>query len=194
MRATHTIGLLAMLSMLAAPVTTAEAQQTPRARVAIQSAYDEGYREGLRVGSEHSRLGRPFNFGVAVEFRRGDAGYRLAFGTRDQYRADFRVGFERGYRSGYDQYAVRRPGPPSWSHGRGVATDPAFRNGFDDGYREGLNDGRRRHRNDPFAESRYRSGDHHFEKWYGSREAYRLNYREAFRDGYERGYADGWRR
>lgn len=194
MRATHTIRLLAMLTMLAAPVATAEAQQAPHERVAIQSAYDEGYREGLRVGSEHGRLGRPFNFGVSVEFQRGDTGYRLSFGTRDRYRADFRVGFERGYRVGYDQYAVRRPGPPTWSRGRGVATDPAFRNGFDDGYREGLNDGRKRHRNDPFAESRYRSGDHGFERWYGNREAYRFSYRQAFRDGYERGYADGWRR
>jgi hypothetical protein len=80
-----------------------------------------------------------------------------------------------------------------WSHGRG-RSDLAYTNGFNDGYREGLNDGRHRHRNDPYAESRYRSGDHGFERWYGSREEYRWHYRDAFRSGYERGFADAWHR
>ena len=67
----------------------------------------------------------------------------------------------------------------------------AITNGYDDGYREGLNDGRRRHRNDPFAERRYRNADHGYERWFGSREAYRVEYREGFRNGDERGYRDG---
>src|SRR5215471_15838916 len=69
----------------------------------------------------------------------------------------------------------------------------AFDTGYNDGYTEGLNDGRRRHRNDPYAESRYRSADHGFNWHYGSREAYRFRYRDGFQSGYERGYRDGWR-
>ena len=70
----------------------------------------------------------------------------------------------------------------------------AYTNGFNDGYQEGLNDGRRRHSNDPYAESRYRSADHGFQGWYGSKEQYRLSYRDAFRQGYERGFAQAWYR
>jgi hypothetical protein len=70
----------------------------------------------------------------------------------------------------------------------------AFDTGFRDGYAEGLNDGRRRHRNDPFAESRYRSADHGFDWRLGSREAYRFHYRDGFESGYERGFREGWRR
>jgi len=68
----------------------------------------------------------------------------------------------------------------------------AFETGYNDGYVEGLNDGRRHHRNDPFAESRYRTADRGFNYRYGSREAYRFRYRDGFASGYERGYREGW--
>jgi opacity protein-like surface antigen len=199
MRLTHHVGVLAMLGALAVPAAPANAGQDPRrAQVATQYGYDEGYRQGLRVGEDHGRRGQQFNFGVAIEYRQGDYGWRPSYGSRDQYRADFRLGFERGYRLGYGQYGQYggyRTSPPPWSNGRDRgASDLAFSNGFDDGYKEGLNDGRHRHRNDPYAESRYRSADHGFEKWYGSREQYRLSYRDAFRRGYERGFSEGWHR
>ncbi len=193
MRLTHSVGLLAMAAMLAVPATTASAGQDPRrAQVATPSGYDEGYRQGMRVGEDHGRRGLSFNFGVSVEYRNGDYGWRPEYGSHDRYRTDFRVGFERGYRESYDRYHGTRNG--AWSNDRVRGSDLAATNGFDDGYREGLNDGRHRHRNDPFAESRYRSGDHGFQQWYGSREQYRYSYRDAFRRGYERGYAEGWRR
>ncbi len=203
MRLTHHVGVLAMLAALAVPAATANAGQDPRrAQIATQYGYDEGYRQGLRVGEDHGRRGQQFNFGVAIEYRQGDYGWRPSYGSRDQYRTDFRLGFERGYRSGYEQYGGNRNGPPSWSNGRARGngnwdrggSDLAFSNGFNDGYKEGLNDGRRRHRNDPYAESLYRSGNHGFQGWYGSREEYRWNYRNAFQRGYERGFADGWHR
>ncbi|HKV99275.1 MAG TPA: hypothetical protein VJN96_05600 [Vicinamibacterales bacterium] len=196
MRLTHHVGVLAMLAALTVPATTANAGQDPRrAQVATQYGYDEGYRQGLRVGEDHGRRGLQFNFGVAVEYRQGDYGWRPSYGSHDQYRVDFRLGFERGYRLAYDQQRGYRNGAPSWSNGRGRGnSDLAFSNGFNDGYREGLNDGRRRHRNDPYAESLYRSGNHGFQGWYGSREEYRWHYRDAFRSGYERGFADAWHR
>ena len=200
MRLTHKVGVLAMLAALAVPAAASASQDPRRAQVATQYGYDEGYRQGLRVGEDHGRRGLQFNFGIAVEYRNGDSGWRPSYGNRDQYRADFRLGFERGYRVAYDQYRGYRNdrnGPPYWSNGRDRGygnSDLAYSNGFNDGYREGLNDGRHRHRNDPYAESRYRSGDHGFERWYGSRQDYRVNYRDAFRRGYERGYAEGWHR
>ena len=185
-----------MLATLAVPAATANAGQDPRhAQVATQYGYDEGYRQGLRVGEDHGRRGQQFNFGVAIEYRQGDYGWRPSYGSRDQYRSDFRLGFERGYRLGYGQHGGYRTAPPPWSNGRERgASDLALSNGFNDGYKEGLNDGRHRHRNDPYAESLYRSGNHGFQGWYGSREEYRWNYRSAFQRGYERGFADGWHR
>lgn len=100
---------------------------------------------------------------------------------------------DEGYRA-----SDRQDSRPWWngqyrgeSRGR---SDLAFTNGYNDGFAEGLNDGRRHHRNNPYAESRYRNADHGFARWYGDRDAYRQNYREAFRRGYERGYSEGWRR
>lgn len=198
MRLTHHVGVLAILATLAVPAATANAGQDPRrAQYATQYGYDEGYRQGLRVGEDHGRRGLQFNFGITSEYRQGDYGWRPSYGNHDQYRADFRVGFERGYRDAYDRYRGYRNRPPEWSNGRERGygySNLAYTNGFNDGYKEGLNDGRHRHRNDPYAESRYRSGDHGFENWYGSRDQYRSSYREAFRSGYERGYAEGWHR
>ena len=59
---------------------------------------------------------------------------------------------------------------------------------------ERLDDGLDRRRNDPIAESRYRSGDHGYRGEYGSRESFKIQYRDAFRNGYEQGYRDGAQR
>jgi hypothetical protein len=69
----------------------------------------------------------------------------------------------------------------------------AFDTGYRDGYAEGLNDGRARHRNDPYGESRWRNGDHDYNRAVGSRQFYRVNYRQGFENGYSRGYNEGWR-
>ena len=186
--------LMAMLTAVAAPVATAEARQATRVEVVIRSAYDQGYRDGLRVGIDDAQRGQTFNFTVRSEYRRGDDGYRSSLGDRDQYREDFRVGFERGYREAFDRFDVSAPprneaGVP----GRDVR-DLAAATGYSDGYKEGLSDGHHRHRNDPYSERRFRSGDHGYSHEYGNRETYRSRYREAFRDGYERGYAAGFDR
>ena len=69
----------------------------------------------------------------------------------------------------------------------------AYDNGYRDGYKEGLNDGRARHRNDPYGESRWRNADHYYDRGFGSREFYRVNYRHGFENGYAQGYSAGWR-
>ena len=172
-----------------------------------QTAQDEGYRRGLTAGEEDRRRGAPFNFTNESDYRRADIGYRSEFGSRDQYREEFRSAFASGYREGYGYVNSRQygpPGPPAWSNGRGRGAyngydsqygryDLAFNTGYADGYDEGLNDGRKRHRNDPLAESRYRNGDHGYQRNYGTIENYKLNYRQGFSNGYERGFSDGVR-
>lgn len=71
--------------------------------------------------------------------------------------------------------------------------DLAFRNGQEDGYKEGLHDAEKGDRFDPVREKRYRSGDHGYNKRYGSKELYRDRYRDGYRRGYEEGYQDGRR-
>jgi hypothetical protein len=191
--------------VLAAPAVRLDAQvpRGPSTSTYAQTAYNEGYRRGERVGEDHGRRGAAFNFSIDVDYRRGDVGWSAQFGSRDRYRQDFRVGFEAGYRSGYERFRGNRGfGPPVSPRGRafgrgeygyGVNTrDVALNNGFNDGYEEGLNDGRKRHRDDPIAESRYRNADRGYDRWYGPRDAYRANYRRAFIEGYETGYRDGW--
>lgn len=66
--------------------------------------------------------------------------------------------------------------------------EPAFARGYTDGYEQGLRDGRSRARYDPVSGRGYRSGDAGYEKDYGSRDAYKNNYRAGFRQGYDDGY------
>jgi hypothetical protein len=169
-----------------------------------QSAYNQGYERGRLTGEQDARRGRPFDFSVASEYRRGNYGYDSRSGTADRYRRDFQLGFEAGYRAGFQTFSSGRGRGRgygngnygygtygTYGYGRG-SSDLAIANGYRDGYEEGLNDGRKRHTNDPRDESRFRDADRGYERYYGAREIYRTNYRQAFVDGYEAGYRDGW--
>jgi flagellar biosynthesis/type III secretory pathway protein FliH len=192
-----------------------------RAQIAgLSAGFQEGYSRGVRAGDEDGRRRESFNFNDEAEYRRADAGYRSQYGPIDRYRNEFRRGFEQGYRSGYDRYyqggrggygggyGGGYDGPP---YGRGRGRGPgygygypdqgyvigsnrrAYEQGFNDGYEAGLDDGTDGRRFDPISEGRYRSGDRGYEREYGSREAYKIDYRNAFRQGYEAGYNDGRR-
>jgi hypothetical protein len=190
------------LAGCATPVRAQSPWGPPAASRYSAPAYDEGYRRGVQFGEQDGRRSAPFNFSIVLDYRQGDGGYRSSYGPRDRYRDQFRIGFEAGYRSGYERFGRNRvaPGPPPWSSGRGNAygrdygrNDLALNQGYNDGYAEGLKDGRSRHRDNPTAESRYRNGDRGYERWYGARDVYRVNYRRAFIDGYETGYRESWR-
>jgi hypothetical protein len=210
----RSVVLVSVLALAAPVMLDARDQWGPNV---TQQAYNEGYNRGVRSGDEDGRRRESFNFNDESDFRRGDIGYRREYGNVEWYRNEFRRGFEQGYRTGYERYVYsgngRRNGPPPWSNGRGNGNSPserygnygnygnygynentlALQTGFNDGYERGLDDGRDRRRNDPFAESRYRDGDHGYNSRYGSREAYKIAYRDAFQQGYERGYSDGRR-
>jgi hypothetical protein len=66
--------------------------------------------------------------------------------------------------------------------------DPAFARGYAAGRERGAADARSRERYDPVASREYREGDRGYAASYGSRDAYKSNYREGFRKGYEDGY------
>jgi hypothetical protein len=209
----HVLGVaIAAAIALVAPVATAQAQ-APRGPQTLSTAYDAGYTRGVSAGEQDGRRGDAFNFTDETDYRRADAGWRSQYGNADRYRTEFRRGYEAGYRTGYARYDRRgdrgpyddrygapggrygAPGPGRGAPGYGGygRTDLAFEKGYTDGYDEGLKDGRGGRRNDPFAESRYRNGDHGYERWYGTKDLYRINYREAFRRGYEQGWSDGRR-
>lgn len=204
MRRARSFALVAALTLAAPAIAAAQSpRRAPAASSVNRIAYDEGFRRGFQAGQEDGRRGVTFNFTVTNDYRRADLGYRSQYGPRDRYRIDFRVGFEAGYRDGYARFrgtTVPRGRARGWGYAGapggygydGGQFDLALSNGFEDGYEEGLNDGRKRHTNDPMDESRYRDGDRGYERYYGSREMYRTNYRRAFIEGYQAGFRDGW--
>jgi hypothetical protein len=186
-------------------------------------AYDNGYREGLRDGESAARDRRPFDIQREKDWRKGDAGYNRSYGDKDRYRDSFRSGYGDGYRAAYDRYNSRGgyydprssrrdegwyggyPGnyPGSYPQdgriyrdrrngGYGVA-NIAFQNGVNDGYQKGLDDAHDRKSPDPRRQKWYREGDRHYEGRYGSKEAYKDEYRRGFLEGYDRAYRDGRR-
>lgn len=199
----------ALVSALAlAPASLAFAQYRP-----YQSeAYGQGLERGVRAGEEDGRRGESFNYTDEGDYRSADAGYRSQYGPRELYRDEFRRGYQAGYQTGYSRYGRapyqndpwygdarnRNPRNPQVPYdprygGTYQQRDLAVMNGFNDGYERGLDDGHDRRRFDPVGESRYRSGDHGYERYYGPKDVYQMRYREAFRSGYQRGFDDGRR-
>lgn len=168
----------------------AEAQWGPQSRV--HPAYETGYHQGLRAGTDDMRRGNAFNFTDESEYRRGDIGYRSQYGNRNTYRVEFRRGFQAGYQSAYShgRSGANRLPPYGRATGR---FDVATQQGYSDGYEAGVNDGRNRRQFDPIGERRYRSADRGYNRNYGDKEYYKVNYRTGFRSGYEAGYRDGLR-
>jgi len=134
--------------------------------------YERGYEEGRLQGAFDARRGRS-----------------LAMDGRNA-RDEFRRGFADGYRSGYD--SVRRSrvrqygrddrlGSANSRRVPGAYQEPAFARGYADGYEEGVGDVRGRDRYDPVGSRDYRNGDQGYYGSYGSRDAYKNNYRAGFR-------------
>ena len=196
--------ILATALVAAVPVTSGAAPaqwpwSAPRPNQPY--AYSTGFDRGERAGVEDSRRREAFKFTDESDYRRADAGYRGDYGNRDRYRDEFRRGFEAGYRTGYTRDAGRgrqgRGSPPPQSNGRGGRGvgryDLAAQNGYSDGYDAGLKEGQSRRPPNAVSQGRYRSADHGYERAYGSKDVYKINYRDAFRVGYEEGYNDGRR-
>jgi hypothetical protein len=183
-----------------------------------QRAYDIGYRQGVREGENDARRGRGYSVNNHDQYRDADDGYRRADGDREFYRRSYRQGFQTGYDQGFGRYGNgngnRYPGStyPTYPNYPSYPTSPSYpnypergvpRNGgyysaaADTGYRDGVeagrDDARDRRRYDPVRTKRYREGDHDYNNRYGSRDAYKRDYRAAFEQGYREGYGGGRR-
>ena len=98
---------------------------------------------------------------------------------------------DRNARVIYGAYpGARTPGPGRSPIGRGASVYQGvpFDNGYRDGYEKGREDARDNDSYDHVRHSRYRSGDHGYDRRFGTKEQYRFVYREGFEAGYDAGY------
>lgn len=181
----------------------------PEAR---RTAYEEGYRRGIREGEKDARQGDRFSYHDEREFQRADRGYHRSFGDRERYRQVFRDGYATGYSDGFGRLARSnrnygpyqngpRPNAQRGPYAYGGTIDnryprsgyygQAFDNGARDGFEKGREDARKNRSFDPVRHSWYREGDRHYENRYGSRQEYKNVYRQGFQQGYEQGFRDG---
>jgi hypothetical protein len=182
---------------------------------ARRSAYDNGYRDGVKRGEQAARDRRPLDVERERDYRQAEKGYNRSFGDRNRYRDNYRGGFAQGYRDGYRRGGARsnngggngRVYPNSdrgYGDNRGYgdrgyggyggnANYGAFQNGVADGYKKGLDDVHDRKYPDVTRQKWYRNGDHDYDSHYGSKDAYRVEYRRGFEDGYNRAYREARR-
>ena len=172
-----------------------------------RAAYENGFREGVKVGERDGRGRSNSSFRNDRAYQRADNGYHRSFGNIDRYREAFRSGFEAGYTDAYRRYGRDDRGRDGrwstdrdgrWSTGgyqgrysRSAQYHPAFRSGLEEGYEKGVEDAGKRRSYDVLRHKWYREGDRHYESRYGSREQYKDVYREGFKEGYDRGYREG---
>ena len=166
-------------------------------------AYDNGFREGVKLGERDGRRGSVYSYRDDRAYQRADKGYHRSFGDADRYRQSFRTGFVAGYSEAYQRFGRNNRGyrgrdgriPNGAYQGQyprgGGFGHPAFEAGVSDGYEKGEEDADKRRSFDVLRHKWYREGDRHYEGRYGSREQYKDLYRQAFKEGYERGYRQG---
>jgi hypothetical protein len=64
-------------------------------------AAQNGYRDGVEAGRSDARGGDRFDPVRAKRYREGDHDYDGRYGSRDDYKREYRAAFEQGYREGY---------------------------------------------------------------------------------------------
>ena len=178
---------------------------------ARRAAHDNGYRDGVKRGEQAARGNKAFDARIERDYRDGSNGYNRSYGDRGRYRDDYRGGFAQGYRDGYYRRDAQYPGNGygygdsngngygngngngnGYGYGRNAGYG-AFQNGASDGYRKGLEDLEKRRNPDVTRHGWYRSGDHEYDRAYGSRDAYKVEYRRGFQEGYNRAVREGRR-
>ena len=199
---------VAALAVVAAPAAAQRTYEGGRSE-----AFDQGYRAGEREGERDARDRKDYGFKRDDEYEDADRGYR-GWGSKDAYRFEFRRGYETGYDRGYRAFGFgvhvygggseNEYGPYGYpERGYGGYAEFGYRSGgsslraaFDFGRRDGYEAGfeaARFARYDPYRHRYYRS-TRGWQRNYGGRDAYDVNYRNGFRSGYEEGYRDGRRR
>jgi hypothetical protein len=72
-------------------------------------AYDNGYQKGLEKGREDARDRDSYDPVRYKEYRNADKGYNSRYGSKDQYKLEYRNGFEAGYAQAYRANGGRVP-------------------------------------------------------------------------------------
>ncbi len=66
-------------------------------------AAQSGYRDGLKAGRDDAGDGKSYDPVRSRDYRNGDHDYDRRYGSKDQYKRDYRAAFEQGYRDGYSR-------------------------------------------------------------------------------------------
>lgn len=74
-------------------------KQVPRSYEEPASA--RGYAVGFQRGLEDGRRKQRYDPVGSRDYREGDRGYFLSYGSRDAYKTNYRAGFRQGYEDGY---------------------------------------------------------------------------------------------
>jgi hypothetical protein len=84
----------------------APGRAVPRADVAVQQGYSDGYEAGVN----DARARRQFDPIGERRYRSADRGYNRSYGPKDRYQVNYRTGFREGYEDGYRAVAGRPGG------------------------------------------------------------------------------------
>lgn len=123
---------------------------------AYRIGHDKGHQDGLERGVKGRSAGGGQDLARDPRYRKGDAGYKKAYGPRQEYIAGYRDGYEQAVRGGgraADPYDYGRNGRYGRDDRPGrddrYGTDPYERDPYgDQGY--GRDDGERRDRDDDY--------------------------------------------
>jgi hypothetical protein len=70
-------------------------------RGAYSPAGQNGYRDGLEAGRDDARSRHAYDPVRAKRYRDGDHDYDKRYGSRDEYKREYRAAFQQGYRDGF---------------------------------------------------------------------------------------------
>lgn len=152
-------------------------------RARYRDDYRGGFAQGYRVGYEQRAYPNNGQYPNTAPYPQyPDRAY-----PRSQapiYPGNGRNGRNNGY-GGTAGYGY--PGNSGYGYG-GSASYGAFQNGASDGYKKGLEDVQDRKSPDATRHKWYRSADHDYDSIYGSKDAYKVEYRRGFQEGYNRAF------
>lgn len=80
------------------PVASSANTSAELVETAMKAGYNEGIKTGRIDGSRHAR----FDFKSKIDYKAASKGFSPRLGPKELYQRHFRVGFEQGYREGWD--------------------------------------------------------------------------------------------
>lgn len=111
---------------------------------AYRIGHDKGYQDGLKRAEKGRSSGAGQDLARDARYRKGDAGYKKAYGSRQEYIAGYRDGYEQAARGG-----GRRADPYDYGRNSRYGRDREDRWGTDPAERDRRSDDRNDARIDP---------------------------------------------